>query len=76
MLTAIRQNYHAAYIMDALTNRCIASAYFTRLTARWSWVQEVVAGEYECEPDEVGCIETENGDKITVRNVPVAYLTH
>ena len=63
------------YIMDVLTNRCIGSAGFTDfITHRWPWVQHTVAGQYDCSPDDVHCIETDDGDRITARGEVVAYL--
>lgn len=68
-------NFVTSYIMDAMTDRCIASASFTDpLLYRWPWVQHVVAAQYECDPEAVGCIETDDGDKITAAGEVVAYL--
>lgn len=40
----------------------------------WSWVQEVVANETGCAPDEVGCAEGQDGaDLLTVQGFP-AFL--
>ena len=61
---------HTFYIMDALTNHCIHAGSFTSDVPRWSWVCEVVAGEFGCEPEEV----KQSADKITVRGVAVAYI--
>ena len=66
--------YYAVYVMDAEDNHCITCGYFT--DSRWSWVQEVVAGEFQGHPNDVACIETEDGDKITLNGKVVAYLAH
>ncbi len=64
------------YIHDALTHKVIASGGFTDpFGHRWSWVQEVCATEYFCNPDEIGCVDTdEQRDCITAKGVIVAYL--
>lgn len=63
------------YVMDARSHRCIASAGFSDfISNRWPWVQQVVAGQFACRPDDVSCVETDDGDKITVRGEIVAYL--
>jgi hypothetical protein len=41
--------------------------------AKWDWIRETVAHECECDPDQVGCIESDDGDMITVDGLPV-YL--
>lgn len=38
----------------------------------WNWIRETVADEFECSVDDVDCIETDDGDLITVLGVPVA----
>lgn len=38
--------------------------------AKWDWIRETVAAECECEPDQVGCIESDEGDLITVDGMP------
>lgn len=40
---------------------------------RWSMTQSIVAERFECSPDDVGCLDTEDyTDLITVKGVPVA----
>lgn len=67
-------DYYSAYVFDELTRKCYASAQFTEITARWQWVQEVVAANELCSPNDVRCIETDDGDKITVNGHVVAFL--
>jgi hypothetical protein len=63
------------YIHDLDTRACIASAGFTDfITHSWPWVQQTVAAHYDCAPDDVKCIESDDGDRITVRGKPVAFL--
>lgn len=39
--------------------------------ATWDWIRETVAHECECDPDQVGCMESDDGDLITVDGMPV-----
>jgi hypothetical protein len=41
--------------------------------ARWDWIRETVAAECGADADQVGCIESDDGDMITVDGLPV-YL--
>lgn len=41
---------------------------------RWDWIQRSIAEQFECHRDEVGCIETDNGDRFTIDGEPVAFL--
>ena len=38
---------------------------------KWDWIRETVAAECECDPDQVGCVESDDGDLITVDGMPV-----
>ena len=67
-------NYHSAYIFDELTKRCYASAQFTDLTNRWPWIKETVASYECCSTDDICCIETDDGDKITAQGRIVAFV--
>lgn len=62
-------------IYDINTGREIASTFFTDMISnRWTWVQDVVSRKYDCLPDEVDEIETDEGDVITANGKPVAML--
>lgn len=39
--------------------------------AQWDWIRETVAHECECDPNQVECIESDDGDLITVDGMPV-----
>lgn len=52
----------------------ISTIFCLNLLSTWPMIQEAVAHEFECDPDDVGCIETDDGDQITARGVPVAYI--
>jgi hypothetical protein len=56
-----------------LDGRQFASAGFLPglASAPWSWICEVVAAELECNEEDVGCAESEDGDLITVDGIPV-----
>lgn len=64
------------YIHDAETHHVISSTSFTDAVslAAWPWVQDTVAAEYGCHPDEVRCIETDDGDRVTANGRIVAYV--
>ena len=38
--------------------------------AKWDWIRETIAAECECEPDQVGTMETDDGDVVTVDGMP------
>lgn len=61
------------YLHDALTGQCLGSIGYSGTGTRWEWIRARVAGEYGCEPDDVNCIETDDGDKITAGGRIVAY---
>lgn len=72
-LEGLRPKYHRCRI-TALDGRRIASASFTDSMNSWPWVQEQVAAEFACEPDDVTCVETDDGDMVAVRGEPVARV--
>lgn len=37
----------------------------------WTWIANTVARECECDEDQVGCVESDDGDLITVDGLPV-----
>lgn len=39
--------------------------------AKWDWIANTVARECECDEDQVGCVESDDGDLITVDGLPV-----
>jgi len=46
----------------------------TPLENQWGWIQDCVAFEFECDVEDVSCIETEDDELIAVRDVPVARV--
>jgi hypothetical protein len=62
----------SAVVFDANGVR-YASAQFSDMFARWPWVQEVVASHERCDIEDIDCVETEDGDKITVKGVIVGH---
>jgi hypothetical protein len=73
----IRQPVQKVRVMT-IDGRCIASnhygAYGINRLNRWTWIQEAIAAECECSMDDVGCIETDEGDFFTADGLIVAYL--
>jgi hypothetical protein len=59
-----------------LDGRPFASAGFAGpMPPVWEWVQETVAHELECSPEQVGIMECEDrGDVVTVDGLPVYLL--
>lgn len=74
MRTKFLADYFHAYLFDELTDRLFASNHFDSVLARWPWVKEVIAARHDCSLDDVDCVETENGDRITVKGVIVARM--
>ena len=51
------------------------AATLTPLANQWGWIQDEVAFEFACDPDEVGSTETDDGlDLVTVRGEAVARV--
>lgn len=67
-----------AYLMS-LDGRCIATNHYGECGLnrhnQWAWIVGYMVNEFGCDPDNVYCIETDEGDRITVDGEPVAYLT-
>jgi hypothetical protein len=70
-----------AYLMlikDGHLDRCIASNHYgdcglTHMN-KWAWVVGNLINETGCNPDSVHCVETDEGDKITIDGKVAAYL--
>jgi hypothetical protein len=54
------------YEIKTLDGRSLARTHSIPLWNKWPWVEDVVAADAECGPDDVGIVETEDGDIITV----------
>lgn len=49
---------------------------FPHPTERWGFVQDEVARHFECRPDDVGCVQDDEGrDFVTVYGLPVAVVS-
>ena len=60
--------------IKTLDNRVLASAE-SCIEGRWSWMQDVVAEQFDCDADDVaGCDSEDEFDLITVRGEPVARV--
>jgi hypothetical protein len=58
-----------------LDGKVIAEASVSFISGdRWAWIVETVARETECREDQVGCVETDEGDVVTVDGIPVYRL--
>jgi len=42
--------------------------------SRWRWIAAAVADRYGCDPEDVDFLETDDGDQVSARGVPVAGL--
>ena len=66
------------YLHDALTGRVIASQptySFRSIYGRWSWIVRQIVAEYDCEPDQVGSVDTDDRfDNITVNGKIVGWM--
>lgn len=60
-------------LRNAATGKQIAWTAFSDTTNRWGWISRTIASQFNCWPDDVGVIETDDGDRITVRGEIVAY---
>lgn len=65
-------NYYNAFIFDN-DGDLVASAQFTDMFARWPRIKEIVAERFECEPDDVDCVETHDRNLLTVSGTVVGY---
>lgn len=64
------------YVHDLLTGRVITSRTVGLYdpTKQWDWISRHVAEWNECEVEDVGCVETDDGEFITVKGKPVAEV--
>ena len=63
-------------LRNTQTGKRIAWTWGVTGSAKWEWISRTIAAEYECDPDEVDCVDTEEQwDCITVpREGIVAYM--
>lgn len=62
---------HRTVRILTLDGRPWASAGFTAPGDAWGWIASEVARECECDPEDVHCEESEDGDLVTVSGRPV-----
>lgn len=66
------------YLMLTDSGRCLSRNFRGEFGInshnQWSWIVGSICGEFDCEPEQVSCIETEDGDKIALDGVAVAEL--
>ena len=68
----MNDNYIHRALCSLETGRPIFSADFTdnRNGDIWDWMQSVVSAEHECSVDDVGLLETDDGDIVTIDGLP------
>jgi hypothetical protein len=59
--------------IQTLDNRVLASTT-PFLEGRWSWMQDVIAAQFDCSVDDVTAIEDDGDDLIAVRGQTVARV--
>ncbi len=63
------------YVHDLISGRVIASRYVADMDPySGEWITEAIATWFECTKDDVDCIETDDGDRWTVRGEIVASV--
>lgn len=71
----IRQAPRTKYVHDAMTGRVITSRT-VGLGDPFSgqWIVEAIASAFECEADDVSCVETDDGEFFVINGERVAYV--
>lgn len=69
-----------AYLISLDSHQTFASNHYgdcgLNSSNQWGWIADMVAHQFECSPDDVHCIETDDGDQFTVDGKAVAYLAN
>ena len=79
-ITIEKPKTRIAYLMltDGLRVRCIGTNHYGEcgLTRhnQWGWIIGHMISEFGCEPDDVSCVETDDGDRIAVNGKIVGEL--
>lgn len=64
------------YLHDALTGHVITSRTVALCNPySGDWITQAIVSKFECSPDEVDCIETNDGERITARGEVVGYIS-
>ena len=63
------------YELKTLDGETLASTHGLKPEDKWNWIIRVVMAEAECEEDDVGLEETEDGDVITACGKPYARVS-
>lgn len=75
---AVKPRLRFAYLILTEDGRCIASNHYGEFALnrlnRWDWIVGYMIQEFGCDPDDVDCLETDDGDRITVDGKIVAEL--
>ena len=79
-ITIERPRIKVGYLMltDGLRVRCISSnimgEHGINRHNQWAWIVGMMVDEFNCEPEDVSCVETADGDKIAVKGTIVGEL--
>ena len=61
-------------LRSATTGKRIAWTWNVTGSDRWEWISRTIAEQFECGPDDVGCIDNDDRfDNVTVGGKIVAY---
>lgn len=52
----------------------ISGEYGVNFFNGWDWITRNIASHFECDEDDIECVETDAGDVFTVKGEPVAYF--
>ena len=44
--------------------------------SNWDWIVDVVRDEFACDEEDIDCLDTEDGDFVTVLGVPAVQIHH
>jgi len=69
-----KRRYGAETIRDLSNRKVVASNVGLTIWTAWRWAADAISEHYECDPDAVHILETDDGDVIAVDGKPVAYF--
>lgn len=72
-------SFRQIYLHCALTGHVFASAHTTLLgsltTSKWDWIARRTAEEFECDPDDIECAESDERENLTINNKIVGWIS-
>ena len=76
---AARPAVQFIYLM-LIEGRCLASNVRGEVGInsknQWAWIVGAMVNEFGCDPDDVSCLETDEGDLIAVNGKPAAVVLY